>query len=375
ARGISTAEWNALNNDPMDPFVNKAVSGAYNPGSVFKIATALAAMEHGIDPTRRYRCTGHLDVGEDRFHCWKRGGHGWMDLETALIESCDVYFYEVSQLIGIDNIAKTAKKLGLGQLLDFDLPVQTEGVVPTKDWKFGTLGHKWKRGETLVCSIGQGFVQTTPLQNAVMQARVLNGGYAVTPRLMRMIVDEDGNPVEEEQLNFEKLDIDPVHMEFLKRGTDGVTMDERGTARGSRILEPGMSMGGKTGTAQVRRITLAERATGVRTNEELPWKERDHALFVGYGPIEKPRYVVSVFVEHGGGGSSVAAPIARDIMAETLRLDPSGIKGSRNLAEAANLGEIPMTVERTGQRNSPQRNAGTAGASRPATSGRTENDQ
>ena len=248
-----------------------------------------------------------------------------MDLETALIESCDVYFYEVSQLIGIDNIAKTAKKLGLGQLLDFDLPVQTEGVVPTKDWKFGTLGHKWKRGETLVCSIGQGFVQTTPLQNAVMLARVINCGYAVTPRLMRMIVDEDGNPVEEEQLNFEKLDIDPVHMEFLKRGTDGVTMDERGTARGSRILEPGMSMGGKTGTAQVRRITLAERATGVRTNEELPWKERDHALFVGYGPIEKPRYVVSVIVEHGGGGSSVAAPIARDIMAESLRLAGSTI--------------------------------------------------
>lgn len=332
-RGLTNVEWQGLIGDPMTPLVNKATAGAYHPGSVFKIATALAAMEHGVDPTRRYRCSGHLDLGQDRFHCWKRGGHGWMDLASSLIESCDVYFYEVSQLIGIDNIAATAKKLGLGVRLDIDLPNQTEGVVPTRDWKLGNLGYRWKRGETLVCSIGQGFVLTTPLQNAVMQARVINGGYAVTPRLMRTISGEGGLQLHQEKPPFEKLDFDPVHLEFLKRGTDGVTNTQRGTAHAARILEPEMSMGGKTGTAQVRRITLEERLRGVRKNEDLPWEERDHALFVGYAPVETPRYVISVVVEHGGGGSSVAAPIARDVMIEVLRRDPAGIKGGRNLAE------------------------------------------
>lgn len=332
-RGLSNKEWNELISNPMTPLINKTTSGQYPPGSVFKMVTALAALEAGINPSGGYYCPGFLEVGRERFHCWKRGGHGWQNMSEALGESCDVYFYEVAQRVGIDNIAKVATRLGLGSAVPFDLPSQAKGTIPTKDWKYGTYGVGWKRGETLVCSIGQGYVLTTPLQNAVSVARMVNGGYAVTPRLVSHVFESDfltkydGRDIPAmlkagARVNpqFEHLGFKESHLREIRLGMDMAVNHRQGTAYKHRIKEKEWRMGGKTGTAQVRRISKRERARGVKRNEDLPWKYRDHALFVGYAPVHAPRYLASVFVEHGGGGSSNAAPIAQAVLTETQRV-------------------------------------------------------
>ncbi|MFT7571026.1 MAG: penicillin-binding protein 2 [Paracoccaceae bacterium] len=318
--GLSSKTWRRLINDPHAPLTNKAISGQYAPGSTFKMVVALAALEARIvAPDHRVFCRGHTQLGNARFHCWKRHGHGWQDMYDAHQNSCDVYFYDIAKRIGVDRIAEMAKRLGLGAKTGIDLPSEKSGVIPTRAWKKALIGTPWQQGETLISGIGQGFILTTPLQLAVMTARIANGGKAVLPRLIRP-VGEDGKEVEPV---FKDLGISKRAMDVVQEGMNRVTNVRRGTAYRARISEEGMEMSGKTGTAQVRRISKAERETRVLKNHERPWRQRDHALFVGYAPSDNPRYAVAVVVEHGGGGSKVAAPIARDLLLETQKRDPA----------------------------------------------------
>lgn len=321
-RGLSTREWNGLIKDHLAPLTNKAIAGTFAPGSTFKMIVALAAMKEGIGPQHSVFCPGAMRLGNAKFHCWKRGGHGWVDLNGSIKHSCDVYFYDIARRIGVDKIAAMANRFGLGQTVGVDLPGERAGVVPTKAWKLANVGEPWQGGETLIAAIGQGFVLSTPLQLATMTAR-LASGLKVTPRLTRGFNDETGGVSEPDPV-FESMGIPAEHLRVIHNSMDAVTNNRRGTAYKARIEREGWEMAGKTGTSQVRRITLAERAAGVFKNEDLPWRRRDHALFVGYAPVHNPRYACAVIVEHGGGGSSTAAPIVRDILTETQRRDPSG---------------------------------------------------
>lgn len=320
SRGIPADLWEELLANETNPLTNKAVAGQYPPGSTFKMVTALAALEAGIAPGARVFCPGFYMLGSDKFHCWKQGGHGHVDLVAALEQSCDCYFYDVGRRIGVDAIAKMARRLGMGDKLDFDIPSEGAGLVPDRAWKMKRHKQPWHQGETLNVSIGQGQVLTTPLQLATMTARLVNGGKAVKPVLVRSI-EEKGNQIP----TWDDIGFSKAHLDVICRGMDAVVNGARGTAAGAKIKEAPFSMGGKTGTAQVRRITAAQRAAGIK-NEDLPWRSRHHALFVGYGPVEDPRYVCAVVVEHGVGGSKAAAPIARDILAATQRRDPRHIR-------------------------------------------------
>jgi penicillin-binding protein 2 len=322
--GLSETEWRALVDDERAPLRNKAIAGEYAPDSTFKMIVALAALKAGlINSDTSFFCSGSLTLGDGKFHCWKRQGHGHTNLNKGIAQSCDVYFYEVSRRVGIDRIAEMAKRFGLGQDLDLDIPGARPGLIPTKAWKSAVIGKRWAQGETLVAAIGQGFVLATPLQLATMMARIANGGKAVTPYIARdvMVNDSLGGRSDAPPAD---IGVNQNHLELVRKAMVNVTNSRRGTAYRARIMVPGMAMAGKTGTSQVRRITRAERAAGILKNEQLPWKRRDHALFVGYAPIEAPKYAVAVVIEHGGGGSKVAAPIARDIMVETLKRDPAG---------------------------------------------------
>lgn len=330
--GLSNAQWRALADNERAPLRNKAIAGEYAPGSTFKMIVALAALEEGvITPQSRFFCSGHLEVGDGRFHCWRRHGHGHVDLERGIAESCDVYFYEIARKIGIDKIAKMAERFGLGSKLALDVPGERAGLMPTKSWKRAVIGQPWVLGETLVAGIGQGFVLTTPLQLATMTARMVNGGKAVVPHLARDRMFREDMIARGKQ-DQPSIGVNPDHLKILMDMMAKVMEDPRGTAYAARIKRPDMSMAGKTGTAQVRRISMRERESGVRKNNELPWRFRDHALFVGYAPVENPRYAISVVVEHGGGGSSVAAPIARDVMTETLERDPARLAPGADVA-------------------------------------------
>lgn len=314
-RGISAENWEELLAESTHPLTNKAIAGQYPPGSTFKMVTALAALEAGvIHAGTRVFCPGHYEYGKDRFHCWKRTGHGSVDLVGALMQSCDTFFYKLSTDLGIEKIAEMAHRLGLGQKIDFELSEERPGLIPDKKWKLARFGESWQPGETIVASIGQGYLLSTPLQLAVMTGRLINGGQRVKPWLVTPPSQSEGKQ--------ESLNIDPAHLKLIKRGMDGVVNRREGTAYAARITEQGMEMGGKTGTAQVKRITREERRRGIK-NETLPWHFQHHALFVGYAPIENPRYVCSVVVEHGGGGSAVAAPIARDLLLRTQIRNPA----------------------------------------------------
>lgn len=330
--GLSNAQWRALADNERAPLRNKAIAGEYAPGSTFKMVVALAALEEGvITPKTSFFCPGHLELGDGKFHCWKRHGHGHVDLVRSISESCDVYYYEIARKVGIDKIAEMSARFGLGTDLGLDVPGERTGLVPTKSWKRAVIGQPWVLGETLVAGIGQGFVLTTPLQLVTMTARMVNGGKAVFPHVARDVARR-GELTERVPREQASIGVDAGHLELMMKAMAEVTQDPRGTAYAARIKVPGLSMAGKTGTAQVRRITRREREVGVRTNEELPWRFRDHALFVGYGPVEKPRYAIAVVVEHGGGGSSVAAPIARDILTETLERDPAKLAPGADVA-------------------------------------------
>jgi len=312
-RGISHTDYNLLMEDDHRPLANKTVSGAYPPGSTFKMVTALAALEAGvITADTRVRCPGFIEFGGRRFHCWKRAGHGTVSLQRSLSESCDVYYYDIAQKVGIDKIAEMGRRLGLGQRFDLPMSAVTEGIMPDKQWKMERHKQDWRIGDTINASIGQGYVLTSPLQLAVMTAR-LASGRAVSPRLVRMVNDQ-ALPVPEAA----PLGLTPEHLAAVQRGMHEVVNGDQGTAKSSRIVDPTLVMAGKTGTSQVRNISVAERESGVISNDDLPWNRRDHALYVGYAPYDAPRYAISVVVEHGGGGSTAAAPIARDILLRAL---------------------------------------------------------
>lgn len=308
-RGISSADYRELTENDHRPLADKTVQGVYPPGSTYKMVTALAALEAGvITPEETVYCPGHLEVGGRRFHCWKRAGHGRINLIQSLEQSCDVFFYDIAQRVGIDRISAMAQRLGMGLRHDLPMSAVAEGLAPTRAWKSERYGKDWLIGDTINASIGQGFVLSSPLHLAVMTARIASGK-AVVPRLIQSI-DGVETPVPEAA----GLELDPAWLGHVRKGMDAVVNSRRGTASGSRIVAAEWTMAGKTGTSQVRNITAAERARGVISNDQLPWNRRDHGLFVGYAPVDNPRYAISVVVEHGGGGSSAAAPIARDIL-------------------------------------------------------------
>jgi penicillin-binding protein 2 len=312
-RGISVADFNLLRENTYRPMSNKSVQGAYPPGSTFKMVTALAAYEAGLaSPEERINCPGYLDAAGRRFHCWNRSGHGRVNLVSALSESCDVYFYELAQRCGIDRINAMSEKLGLGFRYALPLSGISSGLNPSREWKRERRGSEWVVGDTINASIGQGFVLTTPLQLTVMTARLATNR-AILPRVVQA-VDGEALPVPD----YPSLGLPQSAMTLIRRGMWECVNHTRGTAYSSRVVDPEMRIAGKTGTSQVFSITAAERAAGVRRQDQLPWNRRDHALFVCYAPDVNPRYAVTVVVEHGGGGSSVAAPIARDIMLAAL---------------------------------------------------------
>ncbi len=316
--GINAELWEELLSNPTTPLNNKAVVGQYPPGSTFKMIVALAGLESGaINSHHSVFCPGYMELGDHRFHCWRKGGHGTVDVVGALRHSCDVFFYDVSRRVGVDRIAEMARRFGLGERTGLDLPHERPGVIPSIAWKKATYGKGWDMGETLISSIGQGYVLTTPLQLAVMTCRLANGGYGVKPHLTRQIKTVSG-----EQTSWPNLGVKKENLDIVLRGMNEVVNAPNGTAFKSRITEIGYEMAGKTGSAQVRRITMAQRAAGLKKQDEIPWRDRDHALFVAFAPIQAPRYACAVFVEHGGGGSTAAAPIARDILLECQKRDP-----------------------------------------------------
>ena len=321
--GISRRQWRELIGHPRFPLSNKSIAGQYSPGSTFKMIVALAALEGGVlSPNQSFYCPGFLKLGKRRFRCWRRYGHGHVAMVRGLMESCDVYFYEVAKRVGIDRIAAMSQRFGFGEKLKIELPGEKSGLVPTRDWKLAAIGEPWQGGETLVVGIGQGYLLTTPLQLAVMVARIANGGIAVEPRILADVI-RDGQPLPQQRNTFAPMGISSRHIDIVREGMLRVVNHRKGTAYGARIEEPALAMAGKTGSVQVRRISEREHRTGVIKNEDRPWKERDHALFVAYAPLERPRYGVAVVVEHGGSGGKVAAPIARDILREVQRRDPS----------------------------------------------------
>ncbi len=312
-RGISSTNYNAFMEDDHRPLANKVAQGAYPPGSTFKVVTALAALaDEQIDVDTTVYCPGYLDFGGRKFHCWKSGGHGKVDLARALAESCDVFFYDVAQKVGIDKISDMGKTMGLGQRHDLPMSAITEGILPTKEWKQQRYKQDWRIGDTINASIGQGYVLASPLQLAVMTARVATGRMVV-PRLVKAV-----GGVEVPVTDALPLGLKTSHLESVRSGMNQVVNDQQGTSYAARIANDAMHMAGKSGTSQVRNISAAERETGVVNNNDLPWKARDHALFVAYAPADSPRYAVAVVVEHGGGGSSAAAPIARDALLRVM---------------------------------------------------------
>lgn len=316
SRGIPLDLWEELQSSPTLPLNNKASGGVYPPGSTFKMTTALAGLDSGaIDLNHTVHCNGQYPFGDHVFHCWKKGGHGSVGLTQALAQSCDCFFYDVGRRAGIDAIWQTSLKLGFGAKTGLDLPYERPGLIPSQAWKKKATGDIWHPGETLSVSIGQGAVVVTPLQLAVMSARIASG-YAVEPHLAKEIQD-----VGRERTEWPRLPFKQQHLDAIRLGMTAVV--QYGTAARSQIKEPGMQMAGKTGSAQVRRITAAERERGVKS-EQLPWKDRDHGLFVAYAPVENPRYVCGVVCEHGNHGAT-AALVAHDLMLAVQKRDPGAI--------------------------------------------------
>ncbi|RII37935.1 penicillin-binding protein 2 [Pseudooceanicola sediminis] len=311
--GISVTDYRALTENKYRPLAAKAVQGIYPPGSTFKMVVALAGLEAGvIGPEDTFYCPGYIEVSNRRFHCWKRGGHGSVNLEGSLQHSCDVFYYELAMQVGIEKISEMAMKLGIGVHHDLPMSAVATGLAPTKEWKRTVRGQDWVIGDTVNSAIGQGFVLASPLQLAIMASRVATGRN-VTPRIIKSI---DG--VEQPSGSGESLGLNPNNLRHVRQGMFEVSNNRRGTGYGARIIAEGYRMAGKSGTSQVRNISAAERAAGVTSNADLPWERRDHALWVDFAPFDNPKVAVCVVVEHGSGGSSTAAPIARDITLQAL---------------------------------------------------------
>ena len=293
--------WESILANSLSPLTNRSIQGLYSPGSTFKMIVAIAALKHGIiniDTT--HSCTGKIGFGNRLYHCWKTNGHGKMNVTDAIKQSCDVFFYEISKKLGIDKIAEVAKDFGLGQSYDISMPNQKTGIVPNKKWKKEKIGESWYAGETLISAIGQGFVLTNPFQLAVMTSIIASNGKIVEPTIIK------DNPV-----SFKTNEKYSNEIKIIKKAMFQVVNENKGTAFKSRLED--IKFAGKTGTSQVRRISLSERESDDFREKEQEWKNRDHALFVGYMPYDDPKYSISVIIEHGGSGASTAAPIAKQI--------------------------------------------------------------
>jgi penicillin-binding protein 2 len=317
--GVSQAQWLAWTSNRRTPLINKAAAGVYPPGSTFKMCVGLAGMASGaLPPGERVFCPGYIDLGDTRFHCWRKGGHGSLDLHGALKHSCDVFFYEIARRAGMDAIAATGAELGLGVKPGIDLPGARQGLVPDRAWRERHHRH-WSTGDTIVSGIGQGYILATPLQLATYVSRIATGR-AVQPHVTRSIAGDLQDGARPEA--WPALGIPEAHLAAVRGGMFAVVNEPNGTAPLARLDLPGVQMAGKTGSSQVRRVSRWLRENTRFNSASLPWEFRPHALFVCFAPFEAPRYAAAVVVEHGNAGADVAAPLARDIMTDVLRRDP-----------------------------------------------------
>ena len=338
--GVDLQKWNEIKKDPLKPLLNKTLSGLYAPGSTIKPIVALSALENDVLRTNmQVRCRGKVEMYGHTYHCWKEKGHGYMTLKNAIKQSCDIYFYEVARLLGVDRLNETATKFGLGKkVLGKYFPNEKKGVVPSTEWKKKNIGQNWYLGETFITGIGQGYIQTNPLQLCLMTAQLANGGYKIYPRItinknqesaeeIRKIMLQSRNEIKDRKDTLFNMTGDflkrksnlhrslvrnPENIKFVLDAMFRSTNEVYGTSYGSRIDDPKYQFAGKTGTSQVKRITEEERELDLETYQ-IPYKERDHAWYVAFGPYKEPRYAVSVLVEHGGSGSKAAAPIAKKL--------------------------------------------------------------
>ena len=318
--GISQDEWQLIRNNPLKPLINKTLSGLYSPGSTIKPIVALSALENRVIDTKfKVKCTGKMELYGQTFHCWKEKGHGWVSLKNAMKQSCDTYFYEVARLLGVDRLKITAENFGLGKKVLGDyFDNEKKGLFPNTKWKKNNLGRGWVLGETLITGIGQGYIQSTPLQLCIMTAQIANGGYAIKPKIIvdntPQTLEEVKNLMQQEILDGpgKKLFKNEKNIKIIQESMFSSTNERFGTSYKSRIEDPKYQFAGKTGTAQVKRISKRERELDLKL-EQIPYKDRDHALYVAYGPFINPRYALSIIVEHGGSGSKAAAPIAKKL--------------------------------------------------------------
>lgn len=310
--GMNQKTWNELVSNPKNPMADKIIGGVYSPGSTFKMITAIAGLRTGqIAMNTKINCSGRFDLGNHAFHCWKHSGHGLLNVTEALERSCDIFFYELALKVGIDEIAKVAHEFGLGELSGLGFNIERQGIIPDKKWKMRAKGEPWHQGESVIAAIGQGYVAVTPMQLAIMTARIANGKEKVMPTFLK----------QSKKTKFEPLKESKAVMEIVRYGMYEVVNGENGTAKTAYFNINGAKIAGKTGTTQVRRISMKERQSGIIKDEKLPWKLRNHALFVGYAPYNDPLYAVAVVVEHGSSGSGVAAPIASKVLQEAILLN------------------------------------------------------
>ena len=338
--GINQDDWQLIRNNPLKPLVNKTLSGLYSPGSTFKPIVALSALENGIiDKNFTVTCKGKIEMYGQTYHCWKKKGHGVVSLKSAMKQSCDTYFYEIARKLGVDRLKETSIKFGLGEkVLDKTFNNEKKGLIPDTMWKKNYLGKGWVIGETLITGIGQGYTQTTPLQLCQMTAQLANGGFKIYPKIIveensktakdiKLIMDKNAKNLDKKNnglqeaskllglLNkkeHERLFENSKNIQLVREAMFASTNEVRGTSYSSRIEDPKYQFAGKTGTSQVRRITKAARELDLNT-ADIPYNERDHALYIAFGPYKDPRYALSIVIEHGGSGSSTAAPIAKKL--------------------------------------------------------------
>ena len=341
--GIDSKEWNKINKDPMKPLINKSVSGLYSPGSTIKPLVALSALENDvITPKFVHKCEGKMELYGHKFHCWQKKGHGYMRLRNAIKQSCDIYFYEVARRLGVDRLSITAKKYGLGEkVLSGYFFEEKSGIIPSTKWKLKNIGKGWVLGETLLTGIGQGYILCTPLELCLMTAQMANGGFKIRPRIIDdgtvvyedikssidnqlkkyepssneevITADMDLNLFKDESVYLKPLFRNPENVKFVNEAMYAVSNEFMGTAYASRHEKKKYQYAGKTGTAQIKRITEEQRELEIDI-KDIPYEDRDHALFIGFAPYENPRYAISVLIEHGGSGSKVAAPLAKKVI-------------------------------------------------------------
>ena len=307
--GINQEDWQLIRNNPMKPLVNKSIAGNYSPGSTIKPIVALSALENGIINTNfTVKCEGKKEMYGQTYHCWKKEGHGFVSLKNAMQQSCDSYFYEIARKLGVDRLSETAKKFGLGkEAFNGLFENEKKGLVPNTEWKKNALGRNWLLGETIITGIGQGYIQTTPIQLCLMAAQIGNGGYKIYPKLVI-----NGQEDIEHKDKYKPLYKNDKNIKIIQEAMFSSTNEIMGTSYRSRIEDPKYQFAGKTGTAQVKRITAKERELDLKTSE-IPYEQRDHALYIAFGPYKNPRYALSIVIEHGGSGGTVAAPLAKKL--------------------------------------------------------------